>query len=419
MLASWWTVLIVGLIFAYLLLRFNSLWIYGFDRALRNRRHALAPAYESPHYYRLKGSGSLNTEERWPGWDGWYFFVIPQGKYAGTRMLRASVMTGLYGLDGVDNYSLVPPGVSIRKAVEYLMLVSTEEATLPGPRHPSAEGAPKPNVLAHSYVSKTELKMKIRDLDVAIEGEAPSRYGGQPFSGHVSGKWPEYSLHFVGTQLGAVVDVRFQANDLVWWADLPGIFTYFSAFGEFRGTISFRDPDGAEKPGKLFPLNGKGAFEHGFARKPWNFDQLYKPIRAVQRIFTGYRPIRYHYESFVSSDGFHGGWMYARVFGIDFRNRGGIYWDEQYIPILGVEIEYADPEPSQLPRPLEDRAGVPFYRRWMVRARTRNGVLEYTARRESPPPPVATNMTYYHLTLDGFYRGRKIRGAGYGEYLNI
>lgn len=416
MLTSWWAGLIAGVLLVYLLLRFNSLWIYRFDQALRNKRNALDPLYEWPHYYRLNNSGSLDTEVDWPGWDGWYFFLIPRGSAAKAQMIRASVMTGLYGLEGVDSYALLPTGVSSRNAIEYLMLISADEAIAHNSRDLSGCEIKKTSTLVHFYVPKSDLRMKICDLEVAIQVEGLQRPSGQHFSGRVRGKWPEYSFHFTSMQSCVDVDVRFQASDLVWWADLPGIFTYFSAFGEFSGTISRVHPD--EKTGQSMPFRGRGAFEHGFARKPWNFDLMYKPVRAVQKIFRAYRPIRYHYESFVS-DGLHGGWMHGRAFGIDFRNRGGFYWDEQYVPIQSVDVEYAEPEQAKFSPAPTRRTAVSFYRRWKVRAKTEYGVLEYVARRESPPPPVAPNMTYYHLTLDGFYRGREIQGSGYGEYLNI
>ncbi|MEF8787622.1 MAG: hypothetical protein V5A84_01000, partial [Planctomycetota bacterium] len=77
--------------------------LYRFDRALTNDRDEVPPEYERPHYYELS-DGQVDTSVRWPGWDGWYFFMLPDDRSIPTRMIRGSLMTGLYGLQGIDNY---------------------------------------------------------------------------------------------------------------------------------------------------------------------------------------------------------------------------------------------------------------------------------------------------------------------------
>src|SRR5689334_8445695 len=114
---------IVALLAAALLLfRFNGAWIYLWDRATRNGRDVLPREYEIPRYYRLRPDGSVDFAARWPGWDGWYFFVMPDDAHLPMKMARASLMTGLYGLDGVDNYERLLLRLSTFEAAEFLCL---------------------------------------------------------------------------------------------------------------------------------------------------------------------------------------------------------------------------------------------------------------------------------------------------------
>ena len=162
-----------------------------------------------------------------------------------------------------------------------------------------------------------------------------------------------------------------------------------------------------------------GGFEHGFARKPFNFDTLWLPVRLLKHIIPSLKPIRYHYELFLTSDGLQGGFMYARGFTIDFRNRGGLYVEDGYREIRGVKIEYLDhPPPDAGPK---DGPGQPakFYRRWKVRAMTDQGVMEYTGIRDWPAAPVTGHIMYYGFRFEGTYQGERIAGRGYGEYLRI
>ena len=118
---------IAGLILLGLLLfLFNGLWIYAvWDRATRNGRDSLPREYEIPRYYTRKLDGTLDYGAKWPGWDGWYFFAIPDTLDLPLRMVRASLMTGLYGLEGIDNYERLRLKLSSLEAAEALSLIPT------------------------------------------------------------------------------------------------------------------------------------------------------------------------------------------------------------------------------------------------------------------------------------------------------
>ncbi|MFZ0819764.1 MAG: hypothetical protein WAM91_06820 [Candidatus Acidiferrales bacterium] len=421
----WVVAAALALFMFYFVIRFNSLWIYRlFDRALANKRDCIPPEYELPCYFRLDKQGKLNTNAKWPGWDGWYFFVIPDAAQVPMKMIRGSLMTGLYGLNGVDNYSMLPRGIGTFHAVELLTLTPTEEF----PRPVIEDSHSKTNHLCHSYEPKPALHMDLKQLSVEISsalngGRYTAEHPETP-SGMIRGKWPAYQFSFRDSAAEIEFDLAYKGKDLIWWADIPGIFTYFAAFGEISGTMRCKLlAEGvsakSEPRESTYQIRGSGAFEHGYARKPFNFDLLYLPVRAVQKIVPSFRPILYHYLLLIGDNDLHGGCMYARGFGIEFRNRGGLYVDGAYIEIEGIEIRYLESEEYRENDAARSRSSVRFPTRWTVSGKTPKGELELNMTRPWPPARIASNMIYYNHFFEGTFQGKKIRGTGYGEYLSI
>jgi hypothetical protein len=392
----------------YLLLKANSLWIYRCcDRARAHDTGVLPKSYEVPRYYTLKPSGEVDPSKRWPGWDGWYFFVIPADRQIPLKMVRASLMTGLYGLEGIDTYARLPRGASAFDAVEYLLLAPTEEA--------SAGGENRANRFFQRYMPKAAaLTMKSQELEVAVAGQAGN--GGEvELSGKIQGDWPHYQFQFANPATGINLDLTYQGEKVIWWADLP-FFTYFATLGKFAGTITYAGTPGTEA---VYALEGRGGFEHGFARKPGNFDSFWRPIKWLQKLKPSLRPVRYHYELFLGEGTPQGGFMYVQAFGINWRNRGGVFVNGSYRELNNVEVEYLeDPEPDLMPM----GPGVPpvkFFRSWKIKADTAAGRLEYVGVRQWPPARIASNMMYYNFSYEGSYQGERLSGRGYGEYLHI
>jgi hypothetical protein len=157
---------IANLILAVVLLfRFNGAWIYRvWHRAPRNGRDRLPLEYEIRRYCALKPDGSVDDAARWPGWDGWYFFLFPNDRDLPIEMARASLMTGLYGLEGIDNYDRLLLQLESFEAAEYLCLVPTAVWT--------PTGTEKRNNLSQHYLPKKfDLRIAPGKLDVAMEGE--------------------------------------------------------------------------------------------------------------------------------------------------------------------------------------------------------------------------------------------------------
>lgn len=401
-------VVLGALVLGYLLLKANSLWIYRCcDRARRHATGALPKSYEVPRYYTLKTAAEVDPSRRWPGWDGWYFFLLPDDREIPAKMVRASLMTGLYGLEGIDTYAKLHWGSSAFDVVEYLILVPTEATN-------GGESARANRFCQHYLPKATSLTMKPQELAVAMAGKAGP--GGEAeLYGKIQGAWPDYQFQFSNPETGINLDLTYHAESVLWWADLP-FFTYFATLGRFAGKLTYTEDQGSEA---VYNLAGQGGFEHGFARKPCNFDSFWLPIRWLQKLAPSLRPVRYHYELFLGDGPQQGGFMYIQAFGINWRNRGGVFVNGSYREIHNVEVEYLnDPEPDLMPMGPSVRP-VKFYRSWKIRAETAAGRLEYVGLREWPPARIASNMMYYNFSYAGTYQGERISGRGYGEYLHI
>jgi len=409
-------VLAALLVAGLLLFRFNQVWIFLFDRAKRNSTSSLAPdRYEHPQYLKLNAQGQPDLAARWPGWDGWYFFVLPDDSGLPVKMVRGSLMTGTYGLEGIDNYDILQFRLSTFDVAEFLCLVPTE-MKVEGKRQ-------RHSLLSHHYLPRRDnLEIRSGRLDVRVAGRDPKRDEVKQFYGQISGAWPNYRMNFRHPEAGISIQLDYSGKNILWWADLPGVFTYFATIGRFEGEIRYEDgverPDAhqIEGPEARFPIRGFGAFEHGFARKAFDFDPLFLPVRLLKLVLP-VRPIRYHYELFLDEAGMQGGFMLARAFGVAVRNLGGLFLEGSFRRIQDVRIEYDESSREVVDHAVPERAV--YYRRWKVRARAGGGVLEYTAVREFPPAPVAPHMTYYHFRYEGSYQGRRIAGRGYGEYAHL
>jgi hypothetical protein len=209
------------------------------------------------------------------------------------------------------------------------------------------------------------------------------------------------------------LSLTYAGKHLIWWADLPKLFSYFAAFGDLHGSIVLQ--------GREYAISGLGSFEHGFARKPFPYDPLLKPLRGLQRVFH-FTPIHYHYNLLIGENGCHGGIMLAQGIGLDFRNLGGLYFpDGSFRRLTKIQIEYAEVELLAA----DDAApAVAFPKRWIVRAEVEGGTLEYTGFRESPAARIARQMIYFDFRFAGFYRApgardMPVNGHGYGEFVGF
>jgi hypothetical protein len=408
---------ILGLVLALLLApRVAALWIRLRDRAPGNDRKLLPYNYELPRYFTRDAAGNVNTNARWPGWDAWTASAIPADAGLPPHLIRGTLMTGLYGLEGIDNYEQFLYRLSGCQAVEHLCLVPTT--------YELPEGAPLVlgNLSQHYLTKATDLQMADAELDVTILG---SRTGNlttdEPF-GHIEGTWPNYQLSFLNPEAEIRVALTYHGERILWWTDLPGRYTHFSAFGTFdvaieyaRGT-NITDPyRPIRNPGEL-RFQARGTVEHLSALEPFAYDWLWLPMRYLGRWFPSLKPILYHHEVVIAA-GLEGGFLHARAFGVDFRNGGGLFAGNVYHPIKAVTVRYDASDPVDNCGGLGKPASV--YGTWDVRATTDAGELVYIATRTHPPAMVAPNTNQYHFTFQGNWCGAPVSGRGFGEYIHL
>jgi len=414
MIAVW--VILGSMLALFLAPRLAAAWIRMRDRAPGNDRTLLPYNNELPRYFTRDASGEVNTQARWPGWDAWTASAIPADAGLPPQLIRGTLTTGLYGLDGIDNYEKLLYRLSIYQAIEHLCLVPTTYQ-LPGGASLVLSN------LSQSYLAKqTDLKMADADLDVTILGSRTGKESIEEPYGHIEGTWPNYKLFFLNPEAEIRIALTYHGERIVWWTDLPGRYTHFSAFGTFDATLEYgRGTAIADlhrpvpSPQKL-RFQARGTVEHVAAREPFAFDWLWLPMRYLGRWFPSLKPILYHHEV-VIADGLEGGFLRARAFGVDFRNGGGLFAGAVYHPVKHVTVSYAAPDRV-------DNCGglgalTPVYRTWDVRASTDAGELAYTAIRTHPPAMVASNTNQYHFTFEGTWLGAPVSGRGFGEYIHL
>ena len=410
-----WVILAL-LLALFLAPRLAAVWIRWRDRAPHNDRTLLAYSDELPRYFTRDAAGNVDTAARWPGWDAWTVSAIPEETDLPPQLIRGTLMTGLYGLEGIDNYERLLYRLSGDQAVEHLCLVPTTY-TLPG-------GASLVlSDLSQTYLAKqTDLVMADADLDVSILGSRIGNLAGEERYGHIQGTWPTYRFEFVNPEAGIRVTTAYHGDRILWWTDLPGRYTHFSAFGTLDATVEYSrgttviDPHRPMRNPRKLRFQARGTVEHIAAVKPFGFDWLWLPMRYLGRWFPSLKPILHHQEVIIA-DGLEGGIQHTRAFGVDFRNGGGLFAGAAYHPIRRVTVSYATPEPVDNCGGL----GAPslVYRTWEVRATADAGELTYTATRTHPPAMIASNTNHYHFTFQGSWCGLPITGRGFGEYIHL
>ena len=400
-----------GIAFAYVLLRTILPWVLNWlDRAPGRDPEILLLSDELPRYYTTRSNGQTDPCSRWPGWDGWHVYVLPQ-ESSRVQMARGTVMTGLYGLEGIDNFEKLMWRLSTFQAIEQLCWLPTDS--------PERNGRSVVNNLSQQYLPKsTDLWMENERLDVTVFGSTVNRESQQEPYGRIRGTWPDYQFDFVNPQAEAKLSLRYRAEKVLWWTDLPRLYAHLATFGQYEGEIRYRRKQSLElSGGDSFPIQAPGTFEHVFSRKPFGFDRLWLPLRLLGRTFPSLKPLLYHYEVFFDEGELRGGFVHFRAFGIDLRRRGAFFHGGVRRSITTVQIRYTEPvetvDCSRIDAP------VVFYRQWEVVAETPEGTLQYSARITHPPARVSSSFVCYHIRYEGKYCGQPIAGSGYGEYIRM
>ena len=413
--AAGWIVLGLGL--ALLLSpRMAALWVRLRDRSSDHDHKRLLHSAEVPRYFTRDAAGKVNTSERWPGWDAWIASAIPADPNVPPQIIRGALMTGMYGLEGIDNFEKLLFRLSPFQAVEHLALIPTTYDL-------SGDETLVLANLSQNYLTKqTDLRMSGDELDVTILG---SRTGNlmtdEPF-GHIEGAWPKYRLSLRDPEAEIRVSLTYHGDHILWWTDLPGWYTHFSAFGDFEVAIDYArgttivDIHRPVRNPRALRFQARGTVEHIASRKPFGYDWLWLPMRYLGRWFPSLKPILYHHEVIIAPE-IEGGFVHTRAFGVDFRNGGGLFAGGLYHRVKHVGVSFGTADPVDNCGGLGEPTSA--YRTWDVHAATDAGELVYIATRTHPPAMVAPNTNQYHFTFQGNWRGTPVSGRGFGEYIHL
>jgi hypothetical protein len=266
------------------------------------------------------------------------------------------------------------------------------------------------NLTQHYVAREPHLEMAIAELDVKIQGM------------RVYGSWPDYHIDLLDPQGEISVAMDYHGRRVAWWSDIPGIYTHLATFGEFAVTMQYvrgtriRDVYLPVENPETLQFRARGALEHVFARKVSGFNRLYLPVRLLGRWFPGLKPLLYQYEVLMG-EGLEGGFVRARAFGLDFRNRGALFAGEQYHEVRRVKVKHLAADPVD--NCGGDGALTQAWRIWEVEAVTDAGTLLYRAERTHPPAMSGASTNQYHFAFEGSWRGAPVTGRGYGEFANL
>ena len=385
------------------------------DRAPSNDRSAITYEHELPRYF-VRGRRGIDTGVEWPGWDAWTVCAIPATPGAPPQMIRGVLMTGLYGLEGVDNYEQLMFRLSTNDVVEHLCMAPTA-SQLPG------GSSVVLNNLAQYYLPKNpNLRMADGKLDVTVFGSRiDTELASVPYS-HFRGTWPNYQIQMLSPAAEVEVEMGFQGRRVLWWTDLPGKYTHYATLGTARVTIRYMrgvnvldEHRPMERPEEAH-FDARAALEHISAARPPAFYRVWRHFLSIGTWIPVFKPVRHHYEVLLG-DQVEGGIMYTSVLGRTFRNLGGLYAGDAYHRIKRVTVKYDEADP------VDNCGGIgaftPVWRTWSVEAATDSGPLVYRAERTHPPAMVSPNGNQYHFTYSGTWAGQAIGGHGYGEYFRF
>ncbi len=359
--------------------------VYFVDCSLERDRWWIKGPYENPVY--IKDS----SRQKWTGWDGWYALFVPYWEDTESErpfnIIRISIMTGLYGVNGIDNYKGLKEELLTRnEAGEYLVMVQTESKSS----------------LSQKYLNKdNEISLANNFLDVTAHGYS-----------QINGSWPNYQVTAIKDDINVDIKLNYHANNVAWWSNIKDVFTYWSAFSHVEGYVQLN--------GKRYDVKGFGSFEHGWNRFFIQFNAAVQFLRTISRLM-GTRLIYYHYEILSIEDIFGAGTMLVGgPFGMNIRKRCETFFPKgENHRFTNTKIVYK--EFRNLLNPVNNRIfKVP--KRWEVFCSNGKSEFKYAAEASSPPAFIAGHMIYFDFVCSGYF---KIKGKnespfnarGYGEYV--
>lgn len=179
---------------------------------------------------------------------------------------------------------------------------------------------------------------------------------------------------------------RFSASDVHWWARLPRVLSYFSAFG----SLEWEGPDGVQR--------GLGLAEHA-----WGADTRLDVFRLSPR--------RWQWDV-LALDG--GGFAAALMI-------GGLVGAGSVARLPGEKLEHGRAARVRVGA-WADQRGRRVPARWQGVLRVARGELRYEARAATPVAPTVPGGGFLGFAFEGEFRAprggvaRGVRGSGFTEY---
>ncbi len=196
-----------------------------------------------------------------------------------------------------------------------------------------------------------------------------------------TGNWPETKLNYAPLRISATT----RASHLHVWASLPGVISYWSAFGSLDW----------KQDGKL--LTGQGIVEHA-----WGGDSRFNIDRIT--------PPRWQWDVLTFEDGSACAGLMTEIAGRQVGLRsGGTAPGQNFTTGRGIRVKVSNWITEESRRVPQEWAGTMRLGKWQ---------FDYNARKSTPVAAVLPCGGFMGFDFEGRWRGEStvFRGSGFTEY---
>jgi hypothetical protein len=193
-------------------------------------------------------------------------------------------------------------------------------------------------------------------------------------------KWDGFPASALAVSEPARIDARVEARSGAWWARLPRVLSYFTAFGR----VKWNDAAGESRGVALL-------------ERAWGADV---PVDVAKLA-----PKRWQWDVLVGDDGaVHAGLW---VGGVGLRTMARVREGDAVATGRAVRVRV---------KTWRQEPGLRVPEAWVGEMRTPAGTLRYEARASTPVAAMVPGGGFVGMTWEGEWEGRKVRGTGFSEY---
>jgi hypothetical protein len=192
--------------------------------------------------------------------------------------------------------------------------------------------------------------------------------------------WDGFPASVLAVSEPARIEARVEAGSGAWWARLPRVLSYFTAFGQ----VTWSDASGESRGVALL-------------ERAWGADV---PVDVAKLA-----PKRWQWDVLVGDDGaVHAGLW---VGGVGLRTMARVRAGDEVSTGRSVRVKV---------RSWRQELGRRVPVAWDGEMRTRAGVLRYEARASTPVAAMVPGGGFVGTRWEGEWEGRSVRGTGFSEY---